>query len=395
MTDTAQELGLMIGTPPPQDKRVTLENFLNPPFNRWALQHIRELLPTRSVPAAQIPSPLEVASADLANLAVIFPEGGSKSIATWLHDSCTDGYLILHKGRIVFEHYANGQTPGTAHLMFSVTKSVTGTLVLDAISRGELEEEKLVSHYVPELSGTAFGDAPLSQVLDMTNSVAFEEAYADEESPIAKYLYALLPKGIGIGEFLKELEDQDPDFPHGSAFHYVTPKTDALAWCLMRASGKGLATLLTERIWQPMGAEHDAYYWLDGQGTEFAGGGLAMTLRDAARFGQLILRDGKVGDAQVLPESVTRRIKTPRNEDLFAIRQDDPWYGEVGSCYHDQWWSYKGIDAVTGVGIHGQYITVNSDADLVIVKQSSRPEASNDRIDDPVYAMQAIAEALA
>ncbi|MEQ8441967.1 MAG: serine hydrolase [Alphaproteobacteria bacterium] len=395
MTETAKDIGLMAGHPPPTQMRVTLENFLYPPFNRWALQHMRELVPTRPVSASENPILLNVAKRDLSDLPIDFPESGTKALKSWLHDSYTDGYIVLHRGNIVFEHYANGQSPATQHLMFSVTKSVTGTLTLMAIERGQLDEDRNVAFYVPELAGSAFGDASVSHLLDMTNSVKFDEVYADETSPIAQYLYAMLPGGAGICGYLPSLTDRDSDYPHGSAFHYVTPKTDALAWCLRRATGCGLADLLGSWIWEPMGAEHEAHYWLDFQGTEFAGGGLSMTLRDAARFGQLILQDGRVGDRQVIPASVARRIKTPRNQDLFAIRQDDPWYGNVGSGYHDQWWSYKGMAAVTGIGIHGQYLTVNADADLVIVKQSSRPEASNDRDDDPVLAMKAIAAALA
>ena len=124
------------------------------------------------------------------------------------------------------------------------------------------------------------------------------------------------------------------------------------------------------------------------------GAGLSMTLRDAARLGRLILAEGVQDGVRILPSSVCRRVLTPRNQAVFGVRSDDPWYGDIGAGYHDQWWSYAGGREVFAVGIHGQYLYLNPSADVVIVKQSARTEASNDREHDAVFAFRAIAAAL-
>ena len=65
---TAQELGLMVGAPPPVEQRVTVENFLQPPYNRWSLQHLREVVPTRSVAPGNTVAELPVQAVDLSGL---------------------------------------------------------------------------------------------------------------------------------------------------------------------------------------------------------------------------------------------------------------------------------------------------------------------------------------
>ena len=162
------------------------------------------------------------------------------------------------------------------------------------------------------------------------------------------------------------------------------------------ATAADLAEALHEMIWAPLGAEHEGYYWLDSQGVEMAGGGLAITLRDAARFGQMILQDGTYNGRQVVSENVAHSIKTKRNSDKFNRFYNDPWYENVADSYHDQWWGYAGVNAVAGLGIHGQFIYINSDAGVVIVKHSSDPDAESERIDSETpFVMHALAGYLA
>lgn len=389
---TAAELGLMQGAPPPPDKRVTLHNFLEPPYNRWGLQHVRELVPTRAVPNGDGPAPLPRKPVELAELEVTFPDGRRASVGDWLETAYTDGFIVLHDGAVVFERYGNGQVPERPHLMFSVTKSFTGTLTLMLAEEGRIDLEATVARYVPELAETAFGDATVQQMLDMTNSIDYDETYYDPDADITGFLDAMMPAGEGLYRNLQGLERHHPEYVHGEAFHYVTPDPEVLGWIIRRVTGKTLADNLSERIWVPLGAADDAYYWLDFHGVEMAGGGLAMTLRDAARFGQMILQNGRYNGRQVISANIAQRIRTKRNFDTFTRFYDDPWYGEIADSYHDQWWGYTGQNAVAALGIHGQFIYIHSDAGVVIAKQSSDPDAESDRVDgETALVMHAIA----
>ena len=392
---TAREQGLMAGSPPPPEKLVTLENFLAPPYNRWSLQHLREIVPTRSVATGASVADLAARLVDLSGLEVTFPDGRSVVLGEWLESAYTDGFIVLHGGEVVYERYFNDQTPATQHLMFSVTKSFTGTMVLMLIEQGLIDANALVAASLPELKDSAFGDATVQQVLDMTNSIHYVEDYYQPDAHITGFLNAMLPGGEGLYSNLQTLTDKHEDFAHGEAFHYVTPDPEVLGWIIRRVTGGNLADALQQMIWVPLGAEHEGYYWLDFHGVEMAGGGLAITLRDAARFGQMILQDGAYNGRQVLSEAIAKRIKTKRNADKFNRYYNDPWFEFVADSYHDQWWGYTGVDAVAGLGIHGQFIYINSDADVVIAKHSSDPDAESERVDsETAFVMHAISKHL-
>jgi len=389
---TAADLGLMVGSPPPPDKIVTLENFLEAPYNRWSLLHMRELVPTANVPLAGPPANLPVKPVDLSDLKVDLGEGRSSTVGDWLPAAYTDGFIVLHEGKVVFEKYFNSQTPETQHLMFSVTKSFTGTMLLMLIDQGLVDADQTVAHYLPELADTAFGEATIQQMLDMTNSIAYNEDYYAPDADITRFLAAFIPGGEGLYANLQSLKNKDPNFEHGEAFHYVTPNPDVLGWIIRRVTGDTLAGALHHMIWSKLGAEREAYYWLDSYGVEMAGGGLSLSLRDAARFGQMILQDGRFNGQQVIPSTVAQRIKTIRNTELFSLYYDDPWYGEFASSYHDQWWSYNGSNVVAALGIHGQFIYIDPDTHVVIAKHSSDPDAESERVDnETILLMNAIA----
>jgi CubicO group peptidase (beta-lactamase class C family) len=400
---TASDLRLMVGAPPPPARRVNRANFTSAPFNRWSLQHARELLPTRPVACSSTASPLPEAPVDLDNIEVKFGNEEREALPQWLKRAYTDAIIVLHDGKVVYERYFNDQAPDTRHLMFSVTKSFTGTLALMLIEQGKINPKRQVSRYVDELTGTAFGDATVQQLLDMTNSIDFDETYTDPESDISRFAAAFgwgtTPdkSGGSVYTFLQTLTAHDPHYAQGEAFHYVTADSEVLGWIIRRVTHRKLANFLADTIWKKLGAGADGYYVLDPEGTEMAGGGLNITLRDAARFGQMILDDGRFNGQQIVPAKVAQRIKQAGNHDVFGtFYKNDPWYQKIGWAYHDQWWTFNNEHkAVAALGVYGQYIYIDPVARVVIVKQTSDPDAegrTND-VEGPLV-MNTIAEYL-
>ena len=392
---TARDLGLMDGSPPPPEKTVNIENFVLPPYNRWGLMHLRELVPTRAATASGTPSLLHERLEDISSLEIHLSGDRVIKLHDWLESAYTDGFIVLDEGQVVYERYFNDHNADKQHLMFSVTKSLTGTMLLMLAEQDKVNTDLLVSEYLPEMIGTAFGDAKVQHVLDMSNSIRFNEDYTDPDAEIAGYLAAMMPGGEGLWAYLQSLTRKDKKFKHGEAFHYVTPDPDVLGFIIRRQTGKTLARVLEDLIWSKLGASQDAYYWLDFHGIEMAGGGLAITLRDAARFGQMILQNGHYNGAQIIPKSVARRIREKRNHEIFSEYYKDDWYGEIADSYHDQWWGYTDVDAVAALGVHGQFIYINSDAGVVIARQSSEPDAESERIDvETAIVMHTIARHL-
>jgi len=383
----AAEPGLMQGFPPPPEQRVDRGNFMASPHNRWAFQRIRELQPTREVHRGiSLVAPLEIAPLELGAVAGTVRDGRRLTLDQFLDESHTDAFLILHDGRIVFERYLNGMTPHRQHILFSVTKSFIGTVMLVLIEQGLVDADAPVAAYLPELRGSAFGDATVQQVLDMTSAISFSEVYDDPESDIARYGAVFGTAGAATGsiyDYLPTLRKRAAHqrAAHGEAFHYVTPNTDVLAWIIRRVTGRSADANIEELLWQRLGVERDAYIWLDGSGAEMAGGGLNVTARDAARFGQMILQNGRFNGQQVLPEAVAKRILQPGDPDTFTryyaeLYPDDDWYGGIAFAYHDQWWTFNNRHkAVAAIGVHGQYIYLDPVAKMVVVKFSSSPDA--------------------
>jgi CubicO group peptidase (beta-lactamase class C family) len=396
---TAHELGLMAGFPPPKDKVVNSDNFMKAPFNRWSFQHVREIFPTREISKGRShASILETKIKDLSQFEVDVVGDKRLSVERWLQESYTDAFLVMHKGQVVYERYFNGQQPDTRHQMFSVSKSFAGTMLLSLVEQGLVDTRKLVREYLPELKDSAYGDATVQQVLDMTNAIKFSEDYTDNTADIWQYGFA-----FGIGNAPKNYQGPKDIYgylatlkkkgTHGEAFHYVTPDADVVGWIVKRVAGNNLSQFMQDNFWAKMGMDEDAYYWLDQRANEMAGGGLNMTLRDAGRFGQMIVKGGEYNGQKILSPAVTKQILTQGDPEPFNKYYQDPWYEHIAYAYHDQWWVFNNAHkAVSAIGVHGQFIYMDPVAEVVIVKQSSHPDAESEsnEVDGP-QIMHAIA----
>src|SRR4029079_808497 len=150
-------LPIMRGSPP--ELRLPLAEWDRPPWNRWSFQHVREILPTAEVwrgsgaqsVFAQVPQ-------DLGGIVFQRSNGSESTIETFLDDSYTDGLLVLHRGRIIWERYFNGMSERTLHLSQSVAKLVTGAAAGCLVALGVLDPKALITHYLPELAATAYQD---------------------------------------------------------------------------------------------------------------------------------------------------------------------------------------------------------------------------------------------
>ena len=160
----------------PPKLRVPFMDWDRPPWNRWSFQHVRELLPTAEVWRGNGPtSLLSQLPMDLGGIEFERVDGVPTTLETFLDDTYTDGFLVLHRGRILCERYFNGMNERTLHLSQSVAKSVTAAAAGCLVAKGLLDPAAQVTHYLPELGATAYQGATLQQVLDMTSGVRFNE----------------------------------------------------------------------------------------------------------------------------------------------------------------------------------------------------------------------------
>jgi hypothetical protein len=392
-------LGWMQGSPPAQAKLVRFQDdrFLEFPQIRWTLSHMRELAPTTAVwrgngvssDLGNAPQGME-ASIDALSFADM--QGRTLSWTQSLERTYTDGIVVLHRGRRIYERYFGALQAYRPHACFSITKSYAATLAATLLHEGVLDERATVSHYLPEMKGTAYEDATLRQVLDMQIGVQYSELYADPKAHIWDYGRAggLRARGAdyaGPDNFYEYLRTLRKEGAHGAAFAYKTVNTEVLCWVMKRVTGIALQEMLSERIWSRIGCEQDGYLTVDSIGVAMGGGGLSASLRDLCRFGELMRCEGAWAGNQVLPAEVVADIRRGADPAKFAMAG---YTLLPGYSYRNMWWvSHNELGVFEARGIHGQRLYVAPTAELVIARFCSHPIASsaaNDTITLPAFA---------
>ena len=269
---------LMSEFPPARENLVTLANWRTQPYSGWSFHNVRRVLPTANIAASKHPVPLESSLTEIGRVGF---EGnkGPTILRDALRTTNTNGFVVLHRGRIAAEWYSSGMDGLTPHIVFSVSKSICGALGGVLADKGILNPNRPVTDYVPEVSSSVYGGCSVRHLLDMSVGISFTEDYVDPDGDVARYRRAVGWDVIKPGQSTMALREflgiQKPDGKtHGDTFHYVSTNTDLLGWVYERAAGRALSDLLGEYLWTPMGAESDAYITLDAEGAMRAAGGI-------------------------------------------------------------------------------------------------------------------------
>lgn len=389
-----REIGWMRDTPPPAHKRITFEDdaFCDFPRIRWSLSHMRELVATVNVPRGR-GGPFHFdrndKSGQIEALTFVDMNRRTRHFEEALFDTYVDGILVLHRGSIVYERYFGALEPHQPHSCYSVTKSYAGTLAAAFVHEGVLDDSKTILHYLPEMRGSAFQDATLRQVMDMQTGLDYNESFMDERSSVREYQRASgqrsHPPGYSgaktICDYLLKLKKVGE---HGEAFAYKTVNTDVITWVMARVIGRSFAQLLHERLWAPLGCEEDGYLVVDRVGTPCAGGGLSVTLRDMARFGELMRREGEWNGKQLIPASVVHDIQEGDHPAKYTFMG-------LNRSYRSQWWvAHDELGAFQASGIHGQRLYIAPKAEMVVARLASHPMASSEA-SEPITLPQMLA----
>ncbi len=398
---------------------VTLSNWREPRHIKWGLRNF-SFMPTADVarhgPVSAMP---ESPRNDIENFQFDYL-GETRTLLEALQGDNVDGYVVIKDGQIAYERYFGSFREHDKHLWASSTKSIIGSVFGLLVDLYGVDETKSPADYVPELCGSAFESLTLRQILNMVSALDFTEEY-DEMVPGSVTMEYFRRLGlVPAFDLMQTNPDQDdtvrgargyltqfsanPELSAGHSFEYHSPNVDVIGWVLQAVSGLSLAEFVRTYLWAELQTEHDAFFSADTEFNPIATGGFNSSLRDAARFGLMALNHGKVGDQQVLPEAWMR--------DTYALTDADraAWANSIHSDPdHAAYWAdftgYRGFwricDAPKGeraaLGIYGQMVYVNRDANTVIASFSSPDSASNARRPSfkPVLrANRALAEAL-
>lgn len=367
---------------------VLLANWREHPFNRWSFQNLGELVPTARIAAA--PSSAETPMRDLGGLLgqKVTVASAPETVAEFLVRSSTDALTIMKGGEIVGDWFAPHMDFGARHIVFSISKSLTAIIAGILEGEGAFDPEAPVTTYIPEAAGSAYGDAKVRHVLDMSVSLDFEEAYLDPESAFARYRRATLWNPGGGTESLRQfiLTLQGLDEPHGQTFRYRSPNSDLLGLLLERASGERFTDLMREKLWLPLGAVSEASIGVDMEGTARTAGGISVTPRDLARVGEMMRQGGMANGRRIVPEAWVRDTTvTGGSSQAWQRGLMVPLFPK--GRYRNKWYQ-TGFEngAYCGIGIHGQWLYVDPRSEVVIAKMSSQPEPVDDPLDIEIVA---------
>ena len=378
---------------------VTLANWQDPPFNRWAFLHLDELLTMAPISrGGGAPRELPRAERDVSGLTFKM-RGERMTIGQMLAQTFTDAFIVLQDGKVAAEQYADGMSADTLHLTMSISKSLTSALAGILVAQGRLDPAATVPAYVPELRGTSFDGCTVQHLLDMRAGTKWSEDYGnflESDAFVYEQVMGWRPRqmpGLAPDMYAYMASLTENARPHGGPFDYRSILTDVLGWVLERCGGQPFADLFSREVWSRLGAEHDAQITVDGAGCAITDGGICTTLRDLARFGQLYL-DGGGG---VVPLLWAEQVTTADRDlvDAFSAAPEAALY--PGALYRDLWWVIspdRGIFA--GLGIYGQMLLIHRTASAVVAKFSTQLEPIDLHTDHlQITAAIALCDALA
>ena len=352
-----------------------LDDWQNAPLNRWAFQNTSVFLPTATIKAAKEPAEFKISLDSAIDSLIIDVAETTFTVPELLEDIDTDSIVVVRKGEIVYEKYFNTMGVNSEHLLQSVSKSILGALYAIMVDRGVVDIDRTIASYLPELIGSVYEHATISQALDMTVAIHFSEDYLDPQSEMvgldraAGWRSSPADQSLGLRRFLKSLKANGE---HGKVYQYCSANTDVLAWLISQVSGVSYQELLSRELWSPMGASNDAHIILDCEGLSVGNGGISCTTRDLALFGQLALNGGTIDGRQIIPAKWIDEVFAGASPDVISVDYLQSLH--PGGSYKNKWWITAGANReIYGVGIYGQYIWIDPTTQCVIAKFSSLP----------------------
>lgn len=358
--------------------RATIANWRATPFSRWAFHNVREIISSVEIRnAPQDIWTLPASPLPLADFNLSASDGPAWSLETFLRATSTDAIVVMRNGRIVYEAYENGNAAHTPHIIMSATKAVVGLTAGILHASGDLEIDAPVSHYVPEVGATAYEGATIRHLLDMRTGVRLDDNQLRAYKAASNWVPTTPNEAnAALHAFFVDLEA--PCVGHGGPFRYLSANTDLLGWAIERATGQAFASLVSELLWKPMGAEDRAYIAVDRKGAARCAGGLCATVRDFARIGQLVASGGRRGGRDIVP--------TPWIDDIAKYGDRAAWReGEWAATfapistnisYRSGWYVTDDRPQILfAMGAHGQNLYVDRANQIVIAKMSSQSES--------------------
>jgi CubicO group peptidase (beta-lactamase class C family) len=288
------------------------------------------------------------------------------NLRTMLEDLGTVAVLAIKNDSIVQEYYWDGYSDSSLSGSFSMAKSITSLLIGAALKEGKIQSlEEPVGDFLPEFKTGEKAKVRIVDLLTMSSGSNWDESYANPFSVTTELYYGHNAYKTAVGVSITHSP--------GTLHEYKSGDTQLLGLVLEKATGKSLSAYASEKLWQPMGAEHAALWSTDDVGgNEKAYCCFNSNARDFARLGRLMLDSGRWKGNEIIPmDYYLHSIKPCMISDT---------HGERCMYYGYQWWiipSHPGIFYARG--ILGQYVIVIPSKKMILVRLGKK--RSQEKID--------------
>jgi CubicO group peptidase (beta-lactamase class C family) len=333
-----------------------------PGYRVGAFSHLDQLYPTRTVARSTVPWAFKYANAPLGYQW----RGQPSSLDDYLARNPVTGLLIARDDVILVERYQYARTDRDRLVSQSMVKSITGVLVGLAIADGAIQSvDDTVETYVPGFKGSEYGKTSLRDLLHMASGVDFGEDREGGRDLNRLWIDLVLGSGaVKKGSVASITQFNHRIVPPGTRFRYASIEPDVLGQVLRHVLTRPLSQYLSEKVWDPIGAEADATWLLDAEGCELPHFGFSAVLRDWARLGRLLAYDGAWEGKQVVPASWMR--------DATALRPADAYLAPGRATPHVGYgyllWLLPGErHQFALLGANGQRICIDPASKLVMV----------------------------
>jgi CubicO group peptidase (beta-lactamase class C family) len=285
-----------------------------------------------------------------------------KYMDTWK----TSSFLVVKNNQVIYERYWDEHHPETVSNSFSAAKTLVSILIGIALEDGDIKSlDEPVYKYIPEFTGKGKEKITIRHLLAMSSGLDWTESGKNPLSENAESYYGWDLRGLVTRQHVERVP--------GKEFIYQSGNSQLLAFILEKATGKDLTQYASEKFWQPIGAESDAFWSLDKEnGDEKAFCCLYSTTRDFARIGKVLINHGKWNDKQVIPTGYfDEMVKNP----VMSTEEGVP-----NTRYGLHIWTYvsKGHPVYYCRGIKGQYIIAIPDEQLIVVRTGHKRAPDTD-----------------
>jgi len=343
-------------------------NWIRVGFSVDGFSRLDELFPANVVEAPEIARPWQRPALE----PELFYQGspqirsGRFSIDQYLDRNPATGLLVAHGDEILVERYQYDRNDSHRLTSFSMAKTIAALLIGLAVEDSFIASiDDPVAKYVPDLEGSEYGRTPIRHVLTMASGIRFTEDYTGDDDVARLSRETVAQGGAGGAETARSFNVRNAE--PGETWHYKSVDTYVLALVLRGAVGKPLASYLSEKVWQPMGAEAPASWVTEKNGIEVGFMGFNAVLRDYARLGMLFANGGRVDGKQIVPEAWIRDMTRAH----YSPDQTGRYFG-----YGYQTWIFPTNDGTFAfLGVRGQGIYVDPQRKLVLVHTAVFPQA--------------------